>query len=322
MTEATRDDDRSWSERWLAEMGTRSRSYAAGLERGGYYASRGAVRSLEIAPGHVTAQVQHARQRRQTVHLDCPVIADADWEALVERLAGELRFSARLLDGELPPAIADVLADAPVGLLPTRGEVEETCICTDGGEPCIHRAAVHHALARQLDHDPFRLLELRGRDREALLAGIRAIRSGIDLRTAARSPDAVPLDELEAGDLSAARGDLEAVVLHPHRVEDPSWLFDHLGDPPGVEDTAELQRLIGAAAETAWRLAAGEGAGAADDELLLTELRSRRMSTAEALAEALGWDVEVAREALDRMFDDGAVMRMGTGEGAKYRAAG
>lgn len=323
MTSTTTHDDGvpSWGERWLAEMATRSRSYAEGLDRGSYYASRGAVRSLEITPGHVTAQVQHARQRRQTVHLDCPTIDDDEWQALVERLAGELRFSARLLDGELPPAIADVLADGPEGLLPTREQVDETCICTDGGEPCIHRAAVHHALARQLDDDPFRLLDLRGRDRRALLAGIRAIRSGIDLRTAARSPDAVPIEEIEADDVASARGDLEAVGLHPHRVEDPAWLFDHLGDPPGVEDTAGLQQLIWAAAETAWRLAAGEGAGAADDELLLTELRSRRMSTAEALAEALGWDVEVAREALDRMFDDGAVMRMGSGEGAKYRAA-
>lgn len=311
----------TWGERWLASMGDVNRAFAEQLARGSYYVSRGAVRQLELAPGRVTATMQHARARPQSLAIEVAPLGDEPWDRLVATLAAELRFSARLYEGELPVELGPVLDGAGIDLVPTRDEVEETCICTDEDVPCIHVASVHHALARMFDDDPFRLLELRGRDRDTLLASIRARRSGTDLRTAARSPDALPFEEIEAADPRRARADLEAVSIHPHRVEDPAWLFDHLGDPPGVDDTVPLQALIGRAAETAWRLAAGEGGDVADDEVLLAELRSQRMGSAEALAEAVGWDVEVAREALDRLFEEGQVMRTGSGDAMRYRAA-
>lgn len=314
-------DATSWGGRWLAAMGDVDTAFAEQLGRGSYYVSRGAVRQLELTAGRVTATFQYARARPQSLVIDVAPLGGDAWEQLVATLAEELRFSARIYEGELPAELGPVLDEAGVGLVPTRAEVTETCICTDEDDPCIHVAATHHALARRFDDDPFRLLELRGRDRTTLLASIRARRSGTDLRTAARSPDALPFEDIDVTDLRRARGDLEAVTVHPHRVEDPAWLFDHLGDPPGIDDTVPLQRLIGRAADTAWRLAAGEGADVADDEVLLAELRSQRMASAADLADAVGWDTEVAREALDRLFEEGAVMRMGQGEDARYRAA-
>lgn len=312
---------RTWGERWLASMGDVTPAFAEQLGRGSYYVSRGAVRQLELTAGHVAATFQYARSRPQSLVIRVEPLGDEAWERLVGVLAEELRFSAQLYEGDLPPELGPVLDEAGVDLVPSRDEVTETCICTDEDDPCIHLAAAHHALARRFDDDPFRLLELRGRDRATLLASIRARRSGTDLRTAARSPHALPFEEIGVTDHRLARADLEAVTVHPHRVEDPAWLFDHLGDPPGVDDTVPLQRLIGRAADTAWRLAAGEGADVADDEVLLAELRSKRMASAAALADAVGWDPEVAREALDRLFDEGQVMRMGSGADAKYRAA-
>lgn len=312
---------RTWGERWLDAMGDVNKAFADQLGRGAYYVSRGAIRQIELTSGRVTSTFQYARSRPQSLVIDVAPLGSEAWEGLVEILAEELRFSAQLYEGDLPVELGPVLDEAGVDLVPTRAEVTETCICTDEDDPCIHVAATHHALARRFDDDPFQLLELRGRDRQTLLASIRARRSGTDLRTAARSPDALPFEEIDVTDVLRARGDLEAVAVHPHRVEDPAWLFDHLGDPPGVDDTLPLQRLIGRAADTAWRLAAGEGADVADDEVLLAELRSQRMSTAGDLAEALGADPEATREALDRLFEDGQVMRMGSGEDAKYRAA-
>ena len=75
------------------------------------------------------------------------------------------------------------------------------------------------------------------------------------------------------------------------------------------------------AADTAWKIAAGDGAEAADTELLLTELRAQRVSTPPQLADALGWDVDVVAEALEALYHEDAVMRMGDGLDAKYRAA-
>ena len=180
---------------------------------------------------------------------------------------------------------------------------------------------MHHAVAGELDQDPFLLLRLRGRDVRTLRAALRATRTGEDLATAARSPDALAIAELEDVDPFAARGDVDEIVLQPRRVEDPAWLFEQLGEPPGIDDSLPLEHLIVRAADTAWKIAAGDGAEAADTELLLTELRAQRMSTPPKLAEALGWDVEVVAEALDALYAQDAVMRMGDGLEAKYRAA-
>jgi hypothetical protein len=81
-----------------------------------------------------------------------------------------------------------------------------------------------------------------------------------------------------------------------------------------------LVRTIERAAAGAWRLAAGEGAAAADEELLLAELRGQRVGTAASLADALGRDADEIRAELDRLFEEGTVMRTGSGDRARYRA--
>lgn len=318
------DDDPAptWGAAWLAAAAEAGHGYADRLGRGPYYVSRGAIRGLEIAPGRVTGTFLHGRQRAQTVNFDVGPLPDDQWETLVRTLAAELRFSAAIADGELPPDALPRLAEAGVELVPPRDLIGESCHCTEsGGSPCRHIATLHHTLAGELDDDPFQLLTMRGRDVRTLQASLRAVRTGEDLAAAARSPDAIGLDEIETTDVFAARSDLDDIPLAPRLVDDPAWLFDQLGDPPGIDDPVPLEQLIVRAADTAWRLAAGDGAEAADTELLLTELRSQRMATPVALAEALGWDAEVVAEALDELYHDNAVMRMGEGLQAKYRAA-
>lgn len=318
----TDDATPGWGEAWLAAMAAAGHGYADRLGRGPYYVSRGAVRGLEVTPGRVSGTFLHGRQRSQTVNLDVAPLEDDAWEALVRTLAGELRFSAAIADGWLPPDALPLLADAGVDLVPTRDEVGETCHCTEGGgTPCRHVASLHHAVAAALDEDPFLLLAMRGRDVRTLRAALRAARTGEDLTVAARSPDAVGIDDLDTIDVFVARADLDDIPLAPRRVSDPAWLFEQLGDPPGFDDSVPLERLIVRAADTAWRLAAGDGAEAADTELLLTELRSQRMATPGTLAEALGWDPEDVAVALDELYAENAVMRMGAGLDAKYRAA-
>jgi DNA-binding transcriptional ArsR family regulator len=104
-------------------------------------------------------------------------------------------------------------------------------------------------------------------------------------------------------------------------VPDVTSVFERLGPPPGFEDTETLERLMADAAALAWRLAAGEGSAAADDEALLAELRAQGVATAGSIASSLGLNDETAQEALDRLYGAGAVMRMGEGTTARYRAA-
>lgn len=311
-------DQAWWSRRWLEMLESTGAAFAQRLDRGRYFARKGVVTDLVVEPGHVGARVRDSRTHPYRVDVTVPTFDDAEWARVVDSLSGELRFTARLLDGELPEDIDEALAPAGLTLFPDADVVGARCTCAETRMPCRHLAALHYSFAHELDQDPFLLLQLRGRDRDTVLAGLRAARTGGD--GSASRPGVVPLADLAGVPLVQARGDLGAVTVHPERAEDPAVLFERLGDPPGVKDTAPYERMIARAADFAWRLAAGEGSDAADDELLVAELRAQRMGTVASVAEALGWPEERTREALDRLFELGTVMRTGTGEKTKYRA--
>lgn len=301
----------SWSRRWLDGLDLSEQR----VEQGRYLARRGHLHDLEIAPGHVDAQVREGRLRPFRVHVDVETFDDDTWERVLPALAGEVRATAALLEGELPDHVAELFAGVGASLVPS--DPAGTCTCGER-QPCKHVAAVHQALADRFDDDPFLLLELRGRDRDSLLASLRSLRAGED---GVVVPGTVALGELATRPFDVADGDLDAIPIHPHPVDDPAALLDHLGPPPGLDDTAVVDDLLARAAAFAWRIAAGEGADVADEALLLAELRSQRMATAEAVADALGWDRERTREELDRLFVEGRAMRTGQGERTRYRAA-
>jgi len=71
------------------------------------------------------------------------------------RLASQVGHLAALLDGEMPPGVADDLTAAKIDLLPGAGEVQPRCSCPDWAEPCKHSAAVCYLVADSLDADPF-----------------------------------------------------------------------------------------------------------------------------------------------------------------------
>lgn len=307
-----------WSRRWLRMLERTGAGFAQRLERGRYFARKGVVQDVVVEPGRVAARVRDSRTHPYGVEVTVPPFSDETWERATEALSGELRFTARLLTGELPEDIDDALAPAGVSLFPAPDEVTATCTCAETRMPCKHLAALHYTFAAELDRDPFLLLQLRGRDRDTVLAGIRSARSGG--APSETRPGVVALTDLTGVPLTSARGDLSAVTVHPERVEDPAILFERLGDPPGVPDTAPYERMIARAAEFAWKLAAGEGAEVADDELLVAELRAQRMGTVASVAGALGWPEDRTREALDRLFEAGTIMRTGSGEKTRYRA--
>lgn len=303
-----------WSERWLAAIDALPPALAREAQRGQGLARRGGVEHVRIEPGRVTGEVADEGPRPRAVELRWPAVDDGVWEAAVELLADELRFTAALLEGDLPVEAETALADVGLRLVPGMEEVASSCSCGAGERPCRHVIALWIAAGVLLDRDVFALLRLRGRDQEQLLASVRGRRGGEE-----DAPVGAGLD-LSRG-LYEARDDLDAIELHPAPATDPAALFRQLGEPPGVGDTQALEQLLDRAAATAWRLAAGEGAQAADEELLLAELRAQRVATPASLAAALGRDPGQLREELDRLFADGAVMRTGSGDRVKYRAA-
>ena len=291
-------------DRWMRAAAGGSAAARHRLERGRAGAGR-MVDVLQVSPGTVGLRVPDGRGRSHDVTLEVPVLDDDAWDEVLRRAGTELRHTAALLLGRLPSVLLEddlLFPDGVVG----------HCTCSEP-RPCRHEAATHHAIATAIDRDPPRLLRIRGRSVDDLLDALRTARGS-------RQPRA----ESDAVDLSeplVARGDLESIDVHPVPVPDVSSVFERLGPPPGFEDSEVLERLMTEAAALAWRLAAGEGAEAADDEALLTELRAQGIATAGSIASSLGMDAEVAQEALDRLYSAGTVLRMGEGETARYRAA-
>ncbi len=134
---------------------------------------------LGIGAGLVVAQVQGTRRTPYGVQISMPAASEERWAAIVDTLAGQAGYAARLLAGELPHEIEDVFAQAGVALFPERGShLVTTCTCPDWATPCKHAAAACYLMAEAFDDDPFLLLAFRGREREALLAELRARRGG------------------------------------------------------------------------------------------------------------------------------------------------
>lgn len=314
----TPDSQTSWGQRWLDAVGSGDhRGLADRLARGRYYASRGGGSDLTVSRGQLSARVPEGRLRPRLATIDVPPLDEDARATLLDVLASEVRFLAAVLEGGLPASLADALRERRVELVPRRDELVEDCSCGELPMPCRHVATVHHAFADRLDEDPLPLLQLRGQDPTSLLAALRERRRG-----GAPPEGTMPIAELDAAAVGSARGELDEVPLQPRQADDPAWLFSHLGAPPGVDDPTPLESSLAGAADFAWRIAAGEGAHVADEELLLAELRAQRTAGAGSVAEALGWDARQTRELLDRLFESGRVLRTGTGDDARYRAAG
>lgn len=178
---------RWWARHWIQAL--QRIGHEGRLQRGRTYARSGQVLSLDVAPGAVQARVQGSRRTPYQVRLTLQPLAPEQWEAVLDALASKAAFAAMLLAGEMPEDVEEAFAAAGAALMPaTARELRNECSCPDWGDPCKHAAAVHYLLADAFDDDPFLMFRLRGRDREAVMQGLRERRGG----AAAAAPDAGP----------------------------------------------------------------------------------------------------------------------------------
>jgi uncharacterized Zn finger protein len=277
-----------WGRAWVDALEQRARLDPNRLPRGRDYAREGAVGELVLSPGEVRAQVHGRRTQPYEVRIRVRRFADHEWDEVLDAISAQLGRAAAMLDGDLPPEVADDVAHAGLDLLPGAGEVGPRCTCPDDADPCKHSAAVCYLVADALDADPFVVLLLRGRTRGEVLAGLRARRRGAaGSRVAATdnvAAGSVPAGSVPAGSVPAgsvpagsvpasadqdigvdARAALAATPpsgpvpvppLPPGRpghpaalpVEPPSWRT-------GLRD--DLLALAADAARRAWELAMG-----------------------------------------------------------------
>jgi uncharacterized Zn finger protein len=158
-----------WAKRWQAVLD----SFRLGgrLARGRTYARSGQVLSIDIEPGLVKARVQGSRATPYDVEIGVESLPPKQWDRVLEALAEQPLFVAKLLAGEMPHDIENVFTSADVSLLPERrSDLHTDCSCPDEANPCKHIAAVYYLLGEEFDRDPFLIFRLRGLGREDLLA--------------------------------------------------------------------------------------------------------------------------------------------------------
>ncbi|MBI4318973.1 MAG: SWIM zinc finger family protein [Chloroflexi bacterium] len=205
-----------WAGLWLAAL---ERLIDSGrLARGRSYARSGQVVNLDVEKASVVADVQGSRPKPYKVHIQFKALSDEEWDNVIEAIASQAIYAAKLLSGEMPSDMADVFKAAGASLFPAKGaDLETSCSCPDWANPCKHVAAVYLILGERFDADPFLIFEMRGRTKEAITAALRARRAG-----------ALGL-EVEAAPQAAIED--EEVVVPLFRSLDGFWTM-----PAGVQD--------------------------------------------------------------------------------------
>lgn len=307
-----------WGRAWIDALERSGTGYESRLPRGRTYARKGAVRQIELAPGHVAARVVGSHGELYRVDLAIKVLAPSEWDDVAGAIAAKASHLAALLDGELDPGIVADAEAVEVHLLPRAADLRPDCECPDWADPCKHAAAVCYVVAEEMDRDPFALFLLRGLPRDELMQLVRRHRdpgAGEREDAAATTPELPGIDPatLWAGrTVSDPLGPPPASALvRPSRR--PGRHVPWSAEVParfGI-DPGRVDELAEDAVERAWRMLAddrpsGLRAGAradlarraASSPLELTELAARAGLTPGALrlwAEAwrLGGDTAV-----------------------------
>ncbi|MFF6878546.1 MULTISPECIES: SWF or SNF family helicase [unclassified Streptomyces] len=249
-----------WGQAWLKALeGTALDS--AQLKTGRRLARAGAVGSVSVRPGRLTAVVQDRDGSAHRADVLLEELSPEQWDRFLDMTAERAGHVAALLDREMPPHLVEDAADAGVELLPGLGDLEPECDC-EAWDHCGHTAALCYQVARLLDQDPFVLLLMRGRDETALLEDLQA-RSGASAAISS-GPEGVDAAEAYAtGDILPPLPDLPGLPGEPGL---PPSLDTETPPAPGI-DPAALEFLAARTAVGAHRLLAEALRGTAHEEL-------------------------------------------------------
>ncbi|MEV0649518.1 hypothetical protein AB0I28_30105 [Phytomonospora sp. NPDC050363] len=166
-----------WAKRWPRTLEPLGLSYPDNrIVRARTLLRGGALDDLIVEPGELTAWVD-LPGRTFGVTVRVAVLDEPQWTLAEQALAGRVSCLADLLDDRLPEDVDRLLDPVGLALFPRDGELTTECPCPSKSPVCVHVIAVQHGFAARFDDDPFLLPLLRGRERRALLAGVRSAMS-------------------------------------------------------------------------------------------------------------------------------------------------
>ena len=124
------------------------------------FARKGQTSLLEIEPGRIVGEVQDIDPRPHRIRIEFNPIGREDWKKVVDSMAKEARYAAKLVSGDVSPEIAEPFAAAGIALLPEEENISIQCGC--GREGCRHLATLAYLTAERMEQDPLLVLTLRG----------------------------------------------------------------------------------------------------------------------------------------------------------------
>jgi uncharacterized Zn finger protein len=229
--------------------------WAGRLSRGRAYARNGRVLDVEVTTGTIRAHVKDTSPRPYRVEMTVEPFEDAVWNRVVGALARQAIYTAKLLAGDLPAEVVHLCDSAEAPLFPGHpDDISMRCTCPDWAVPCKHVAAVHYALAAELDHDPFLLFRLRGRTREELTAALRARRGSFGSAGAAKQVAEAAQQTADDAESAHEEVPVERFWEHGPELDDlhfeirppdvPGAVLRLLGRPPGWGGYDDLMVIL------------------------------------------------------------------------------
>ena len=155
------------------EAGIRPDAKVLGME----YALAGQVANYAVTPGVIEAAVQGRGVKPYQVRFVVKPLSREEWDKVIERMASEAVYAARLLTGEVPETIEECFVAAGRNLLPADGDgVHTQCDC-GLPQPCKHVEAAACLLAERIEVDPVVLFAWRGLEGERVLEKLQEQRT-------------------------------------------------------------------------------------------------------------------------------------------------
>lgn len=247
-----------WGKQWLDALA--NVDYSNRLPRGRTYCNTGRVISCEWLSQEqcIEALVSGSAYYPYEISIALPQWSRQKERELLNRISQEPAIVADLLEGVLPPAVADICRSIGLELFPSSWRQMKThCSCPDSARICRHIAAVFYALADQIDADPFLIFKLHGTDLQAEFK-----ERGVDLAAATTArpltlsqlahaavenkPDPRPLSEEDS---------FEKLRTLPYGTLEPMFetllaLFPESLPTPGDKDfRSDFRRLLTSAAQ-------------------------------------------------------------------------
>lgn len=150
--------------RWLASAVVPDES-SARAERGRVLARDGAVDSVRVAAGVLTARVTGSTGNVYAVSIESAPVATAAWQQSIRAARGRAGLASAMEGRAQSVHLAHLMStELGASLAPAAAAVRRSCTCPDsefsGG--CKHVAAVAFAVADAVDRDPGLFLRWRG----------------------------------------------------------------------------------------------------------------------------------------------------------------